>query len=261
MHPFDQRPASANSGRPPAAERLDRELVYTLQDKILESPDVEEFLAGFASVAATQLTTSSTKVRCGVTVIRPKREPILACSDEDARKLDILQYGFGDGPCLWALKHNTVALVPDTRTERRWPEFTTAAADLGTGSILAIALDLAGEADAVMNLYATNRHGFSSHRIILAQSFAERTAASLRLALHISHLRHTKDDLTAAMASRTIIDIAIGIVIAQNRCSKDAAFRVLTDASNHRNIKLRDLASQLVASVSGESEVTTTFKE
>jgi hypothetical protein len=38
----------------------------------------------------------------------------------------------------------------------------------------------------------------------------------------------------------------------QNRCSADAAFGILRSASQHRNIKLRDVAGDIVRAVSGD---------
>ena len=57
-----------------------------------------------------------------------------------------------------------------------------------------------------------------------------------------------------------MIDIAIGIVMAQNRCSQEAAVRILTNASSNSNIKLRDLAGSLVNSVGG-ADAHTHFEE
>ena len=56
--------------------------------------------------------------------------------------------------------------------------------------------------------------------------------------------------LEQALQSRTVIDQAIGIIMAESRCDADQAFATLTRASNNRNIKLRDLASEIVMRVS-----------
>jgi AmiR/NasT family two-component response regulator len=56
--------------------------------------------------------------------------------------------------------------------------------------------------------------------------------------------------MRAAMATRAVIDQAIGVVMAQNRCGPDDAFAILRRASQNRNQKLRDLAREMVESVS-----------
>ncbi|HEX4102764.1 MAG TPA: ANTAR domain-containing protein [Pseudonocardiaceae bacterium] len=57
--------------------------------------------------------------------------------------------------------------------------------------------------------------------------------------------------LETAMASRSVIDQAIGIIMGQNRCPATDGFEILRAASNHRNIKLRDVANEIVTRISG----------
>jgi AmiR/NasT family two-component response regulator len=51
--------------------------------------------------------------------------------------------------------------------------------------------------------------------------------------------------------SRSAIDQAMGIVMAESRCDADQAFATLTRASNNRNLKLRGLATEIVTRVGG----------
>ncbi len=238
-----------------------QDLGITLQDLVLETADVDEFLAPLANLAAAALTTASNAVSCGLTVITKKKGFTTASSDERVRVLDELQIEFGDGPCLTALRHSSLILVVDTRGESRWSDYMEAVWRNGIGSVLAVPLDVAGDAEAVMNLYSTTPHGFTGPDITAAEEFAYSAAKALSLALMISQLRNAKDDLTAAMRSRSTIDTAVGIVMAQNRCGRDTAFKVLTRASNSRNVKLRDIAAHVIASVSGETDPEVYFDE
>ena len=56
-----------------------------------------------------------------------------------------------------------------------------------------------------------------------------------------------------------MIDLAVGILMGRNRCSQEEAVEILKTASNHRNVKLRDLAADLIASVSS-APPTTSFE-
>jgi AmiR/NasT family two-component response regulator len=60
------------------------------------------------------------------------------------------------------------------------------------------------------------------------------------------------------MENRTVIDLAIGVIMGQNRCSPEDAFEILKRASNSRNRKLADVARSVVASVTS-SAVETKF--
>ena len=42
----------------------------------------------------------------------------------------------------------------------------------------------------------------------------------------------------------------MGVVMAQNRCDASAAFQILRSASQGRNVKLREVAEDIVAAVS-----------
>ncbi len=76
---------------------------------------------------------------------------------------------------------------------------------------------------------------------------------ALRLAVRFSLHTDSATNLRATLESRTVIDMAIGIVMAQNRCSQETAVQILTDASSNGNVKLRDIATSLVESVGGSA--------
>jgi AmiR/NasT family two-component response regulator len=59
------------------------------------------------------------------------------------------------------------------------------------------------------------------------------------------------DQLRDALASRSVIDQALGILMDQQRCDADQAFELLRNASQHRNRILRDAAADIVRAVSG----------
>ncbi|MCU1435307.1 MAG: response regulator receiver protein [Pseudarthrobacter sp.] len=242
------------------AESLE-DFILQLQDLVLDSHDVREFLTDMAAILSGRLSHSGNAISCGITVIRHKRPSTVATSDSRARSLDELQNSFGDGPCLTALRTNTVVYAPDLAADLRWPKYTTAARGAGIGSILAVPMQLHTPAQAVANLYAAYAHGFPESGIDAARSLTGTAAKALDLALSIAHLSDARDDLSAALQSRTVIDTAIGVIMSQNRCSRDAAFQILAKASSHRNLKLSEVAASIVSSVSGEQEIRTRFDE
>ncbi len=61
------------------------------------------------------------------------------------------------------------------------------------------------------------------------------------------------EDLEAALQGRTAINLACGVIMAQNRCSQAEAMEILTRVSNNRNRKLRDVATELVENLSGDT--------
>jgi AmiR/NasT family two-component response regulator len=59
-------------------------------------------------------------------------------------------------------------------------------------------------------------------------------------------LRAEVAQLKEALLSRATIEQAKGILMAHGHCSPERAFEVLVEASQHRNVKLREIARELV---------------
>ncbi|MBX7446093.1 MULTISPECIES: GAF and ANTAR domain-containing protein [unclassified Arthrobacter] len=238
------------------------EYFQDLQDLVLDSPDVEVFLNELATVAAEGLSAAPfVPVVCGVTLLRRKKATTVASSDPTAKGMDELQNTFREGPCLTAMGEMRSVLVPDTAQEHRWPGYVAAAAEQGIRSILSVPLLVDDATRAALNLYASRSDAFSGPHVSRAEAFAAQASKSLRLALKIAQLNDARNDMALAMQSRTAIDLAAGIVMAQNRCSQSAAMEIIKAASNARNIKLRELAQSIVESVAAGAGVTTHFDE
>ncbi|MDP9934776.1 GAF domain-containing protein [Paenarthrobacter nicotinovorans] len=228
-------------------------------DLVLGSEDVEAFLSDLAAFSAESLSHPESPVFSGITVLRRKKSATAASSDERARVMDQLQSTF-DGPCLTAMDKLTPVLVEDLLSEHRWPEYVRAASDQGLRSILSVPLMVEGDTRAALNLYSEKVNAFSDTDVERAEVFALHASKSLRLALKIAQLSDARNDMAAAMQSRTVIDLAVGAIMAQNHCSQDEAFTILRTASSNRNIKLRHLAKSIIAAVSS-GKITTHFEE
>ena len=150
---------------------------------------------------------------------------------------------------------------PRCQGDSRWPEYLATAFEHGVRSILAVPFQLdQEEAKAALNLYAAKEDAFSAETIDTAESYVHIAAGSLQLAVRIARLSDARQNLMAAMESRTAIDTAVGVIMAQNRCSQEAAFATLKRASSSRNMKLRDIAVSVLASVAQDPSVATHFE-
>jgi hypothetical protein len=244
-----------------AGRKAREDIAAQLQELVLESVDVGQFLDELAEFSCAFFSAPDNEVGCAFTVLRRKKAATVASSDPQARVLDEIQLEFGEGPCLAAMKDMCSVHVPDVASESRWADYMAVLAGLGVASILAVPLELEGETRAALNIFSPRPHRFSGADIDGAEEFAAQASRSLRLALRIAHLAEARNDLTAAMQSRTPIDIATGVVMAQNRCTQDSALRILKNASSLRNVKMRDVAAAVVASVNGDAVLSTHFDE
>lgn len=229
-----------------------------LHELLATDQELGPFLDDLARLAALEIS-RELPVLCGITLERRKRVTIVGSSDEEARQMDEIQAGFDEGPCLEAQRTGRLIRVDDVAHETRWPDYMSVVREQGLRSVLAVPLDVDELAKAAMNLYTTAPGGFSDNTIEAAQRYAGLASRALRVALRIARSAELAEDRQRAMESRTVIDIAIGITMAQTQCNQDEAFEILKMASSHRNIKLRELAEELVASV-GQSTPATVFE-
>ena len=238
-----------------------------LQDMVLDSEDVEEFLTKLVTVAGHTLSAEDDEVLCGVTLLRARTKTTVASNSLEAQKMDEVQYEYDDGPCLRAAREGTVQNVPDFDVEERFTEYSRAIADHGMRSALGVPIPLEGEgegegegeATAALNFYSPLVDAFNQDAIEAAEGFAAEVSASLRLAVRIAKLTESTADMRSAMESRTTIDLAVGVIMGQNRCSQDAAMSILKAASSTRNVKLREVAASVLRSL-GQEPASTHFQ-
>ncbi|UKA63067.1 ANTAR domain-containing protein [Arthrobacter sp. FW306-04-A] len=235
---------------------LDASVVGQLQDLVIDSEDVSGFLEDLAVFTASSVSaTRGQDVLCGVTLSRRRRSMTIAGSSHEARLIDEVQQAYGDGPCLEAMRTGKSVLVSDTSADSQWPEYCTTIAERGHLAVLCVPLRLEEGATAAINLFARQRDAFDEASIRSCEQFASQAEKALRLAVRIGARQQRAEDLEQAMRSRTAIDLATGVIMGQNRCSQEEAFRILTKASNGRNQKLRDVAESLLQSLTNETPV------
>jgi len=160
-------------------------------------------------------------------------------------KADQVQYQLREGPCYDAVTNGPVAYSADLSTDQRWPRFGPRAAALGLTSQMAIRLaDDAGTATG-LNLYSGARDGLTgSHDLALL--FASHAALAFGFADQLQGLRR-------ALETRGTIGTAIGIVMERYEITDERAFELLIRVSQNINMKLRDVAADIVADTNREN--------
>ncbi len=185
--------------------------------------------------------------------MQPNGRPVtVACSDPVAARVDGLQYELDDGPCLHAMRDGHVVRIEDTADKAQWPEFEAQAEAAGIRSCLALPLSADGQPVGAINLYARTAAAFGMAEARRAENFAENASGALTLATRLASDAALIDQLRSSLASRTVIDQALGIIMARERCTQSHAFAILRSASQNRNVKLRDIATDIVTSLTGQ---------
>lgn len=176
---------------------------------------------------------------CGLTLRkRHTYAESVASSDDTAARADALRGELKDGPCLDAAFEEQNFVVHDLRTEPRWPEWARRVAELGPRSSTSIRLTSNHQSVGALNLYGDQPGVFAGDQDI-AHIFATYAAEAMTKARLVSGLR-------SAMDSRHTIGMAQGVLAVRYDITFERAFQLLHRHSNEHNVKLRDLAEQVL---------------
>lgn len=137
-------------------------------------------------------------------------------------------------------------LATDLTTEDRWGAYPARALAVGVGSSLSLPLRIGVKGRGALNLYSNRAHAFTDDDRQAAEVWAAQAGGALAVALRMAEREEAVDNLHQGMASRQLIGQAVGLLMAQRRCTADQAFDLLKAASQRNNEKLRDLAQRLV---------------
>jgi GAF domain-containing protein len=171
---------------------------------------------------------------------------VAAASDDWAAQLDELQYHEHEGPCLDAGRTGVLFRVPDLDRELRWPSYTPRAAALGARSLVSLPMTIEAKTIGALNVYSRREDAFHSDDVSVAEILAGHASLATQVAAALQGHRELAEQLRSAMASRAEIEQAKGIIMGTVGCGPDEAFERLSQQSQHQNVKLRDLASELV---------------
>jgi GAF domain-containing protein len=230
---------------PPGPPSESDDLAQLTELLLLATDSFDAFLTDLVSYAS-----AATEHSCSITVRTGSRAPYTVVSADDlTRRLDEQQYAGDRGPCLEALSTGVPVFVTDMLSEVRWAPYPAQVAELGVRSSMSYPLITGEQIVGALNMYAFKELAPDVAMQARAAQLADRAAGALAVGLRLAEQNAENENLRVALDSRSVIDQAIGILMAQQRCNAEAAFELLRQASQGRNIKLRDVAAQIVASV------------
>jgi GAF domain-containing protein len=181
-----------------------------------------------------------------VTMINDGRPSTPVQTDPLAGELDAAQYRSAKGPCLDAYRSRGAVQGTIPQSADRWPEFTVEAHKAGIRSVLAVPLVVGDRPVGALNLFSKTADGYDETAEETAVLFSEQAAVACANAEVYWRTYNLTEHLREALESRDVIGQAKGILMARRGCTADAAFAALRKVSQHRNIKLRELAEQVV---------------
>jgi GAF domain-containing protein len=209
---------------------------------------LEDVLRDIAEVAHAALPGAEST---SITLIRGGRPFTAAHVKQLALDADELQYEQGHGPCMDAGRTATVLVVEDMGTDVRWPDYAARVTERGVRSSMSTPLPYQGATIGALNVYATSPRAFRPDDVPVAQEIASYIAVAVANADAHSEVRQVGEQMREAMESRSVIDMAKGMLMSQHGCSAEEAFTILSHASQRSNRKLRDIARAMVDGSAG----------
>lgn len=176
----------------------------------------------------------------GVTLIRPGgRLETVGATSPIASLADDLQHKLREGPCVDAATEAQIVRSDDPANDPRWPRWGPAVAELGVRSTLSVDLVNRQWRLGALNLYGRRHEQFAAIDGEELRTYATHVMAVLSATQRI-------ENLEAALETRTLIGRAEGVLMERFSIDGVTAFAVLRRASQQSNVKVRDLAEQLV---------------
>ena len=172
---------------------------------------------------------------------RRGRPRTLAASSPLAERVDAAQYDLGQGPNLTAIDENRTLVLQDLEAEGEWPAWTALAREAGIRSLMCVRL-IGGRQQTIgaMTLYSEATGPWDEETFELAKLYATHAAIAMNHA-------QVADGLHTALASRHLIGLAQGVLMTRHRLSATQAFAVLQKYSSESNVKVADVARDIVA--------------
>ncbi|MFD2081799.1 GAF and ANTAR domain-containing protein [Actinopolymorpha cephalotaxi] len=203
-------------------------------------------LHGLEAVAEVAVRAVSGATWASVTLANSDSFWTTAATHQHAIQADEVQYALGSGPCVDAIVDGMAYRLEDVARDRRWPGFgRRAAGDLSVASMLSCPVVLMPVPDsdlrASLNVYSDRRDGFDNEAVeflMLLAGYGDLVATAVDDRDRARHLEQ-------ALSSNRDIGIAIGVLMATYKITRDRAFDMLKAVSQHTNRKMRDLATEV----------------
>ncbi|MBA2324053.1 MAG: GAF and ANTAR domain-containing protein [Pseudonocardiales bacterium] len=149
-------------------------------------------------------------------------------------------------PILDAIAHHEPRRLDDIDSDRRWPAFAAAMREAGYRGAIALPLTAEAEPSAVFALFSRKGNQFMDTSYDLVMLFALHAGVVFDNASLYHDSKTLVGNLREALVTRSLIGQAQGLVMFSRSYDGDQALAALKAASQHHNIKLREIARSLV---------------
>jgi hypothetical protein len=177
---------------------------------------------------------------------RRGRIETVAASDDVAQRIDELEKALGEGPCLDAIDADEPDqhICPDLTEGSKWPELAKRImAETQVRGMAGFRLRQEGTRVGALNVFSDTPGALTDHSLeqaIMLTAFASVSLAALERGEEATTLRR-------GLESNREIGKAVGLLMALHDIDDDRAFEMLAKVSQEMNVKVAEVAAQVVA--------------
>lgn len=228
-----------------ARETLLARTLVQLADTLVDDFDVVELLTLLTDRCVDVLDVGA----AGLMLVGPDGDlRVMASSSEAMRVLELFELQTLEGPCLDCFTTGEPVMHRDLLdAEERWPQFAPHAIGAGFRSVQAIPMRLRGTTIGALNLFHVDAGEMVEADLVAAQAFAD--IATIAILQHRAGVEAqlVNEQLQNALNSRVIIEQAKGMVAQRRNLNMEEAFAVLRDHARHHNLRLVDVAGDVIS--------------
>jgi GAF domain-containing protein len=183
--------------------------------------------------------------RASLLVRARDRYATAASTDDIARRIDQIELEVGEGPCVDAILDEAYQHDPDLTDSRTpWPRFTERiVAETPVRSAIGYRLLLDGDKVGALNLFSDTPNGLTAKSADVGAVIASFAS----VALMAIRAREEAATLREGLHSNREIGKAVGLLMALHDIDDDRAFEMLAKVSQEMNVKVAEVAAQVVA--------------
>ncbi len=177
---------------------------------------------------------------------RSGRISTVGASDDVALRIDELEKALDEGPCLDAIDEDEddQHISPDLTEGSKWPQLAAKILEeTGVRGMAGFRLRQDGQRVGALNVFSDTPGALTEHSLeqaIMVTSFASVTLAAVARGEEATTLRR-------GLESNREIGKAVGMLMALHDIDDDRAFEMLAKVSQEMNVKVAEVAAQVVA--------------
>ncbi len=215
-----------------------------LADNLVSDFDVAELLIVLTDRCVDVLDVSA----AGIMLASPAGDlRVMASSSEAMRLLELFELQAQEGPCLDCYTTGEPVLNVDLAgDDPRWPLFAERAMAAGFRSVHALPMRLRGAVLGALNMFNVDAGKIRPADVAAAQALADVATIAILQHRAASEAKLLNEQLSEALNTRIVIEQAKGMIAQQRGIDMEAAFTTLRDHARTHNLRLADLARDVV---------------